>query len=189
YLVNRYDRVEPEWISTLLRSIQQRGPDDEGVCRIARPDRRIWRYATERSSPAVTSQYDHYAAAGPAHDTALLHTRYSIIDLNDRSHQPFVSRDGSTCAVFNGEIYNYLEVRAQLESAGVQFRTSSDTEVLVEGYALWKDEVWQHLNGFWAVALYDRSDGSIVLSRDRLGLAPLYYYDAGQGFFFASSLR
>ncbi len=189
YLVNRHERVEPEWISTLLRSIRQRGPDDEGVCRISRPDRRIWRYATERSSPAVTSQCDHYAAAGPAHDTALLHTRYSIIDLNDRSHQPFVSRDGSTCAVFNGEIYNYLEVRAQLESAGVQFRTSSDTEVLVEGYALWKDEVWQHLNGFWAVALYDRSDGSIVLSRDRLGLAPLYYYDAGQGFFFASSLR
>ena len=189
YLVNHHERVEPEWISTLLRSIQQRGPDDEGVCRISRTDRRIWRYATERSSPSTTSQYDHYAANAPAHDAALIHTRYSIIDLSDRSHQPFVSRDGSISAVFNGEIYNYLEVRAQLESAGVQFRTSSDTEVLVEGYALWKNEVWKRLNGFWAVALYDRSDASIVVSRDRLGLAPLYYHDSADGFFFASSLR
>ena len=191
YLVHHHDEVDPEWISSLLRHIRQRGPDDEGVCRISRPGKRLRLYKTEATPPSAAPDADHYDhdRGGFEHDAALIHTRYSIIDLSDRGHQPFVSRDGSAVAVFNGEIYNYLEVRAQLEAEGVRFRTSSDTEVLVEGYVRWKDDLWHRLNGFWAVALYDQTDSSVVLSRDRLGLAPLYYRASERGLFFASSLR
>jgi asparagine synthase (glutamine-hydrolysing) len=92
-------------------------------------------------------------------------------------------------AVFNGEIYNYIELREELSALGARFKTSSDTEVLVEGYCLLKDKLWARLNGFWAVALYDFRDGRVTLSRDRIGVAPLYYRQTEEGFYFASMIR
>lgn len=178
-------------IHVLLKSIRQRGPDDEGVCLIQRQTKSKKFYKTDVTLATIGSGLDHINDRQSiiTHDVGLIHTRYSIIDLMEGGHQPFVSCDNSIVAIFNGEIYNYIELRSELSALGIQLRTSSDTEVLVEGYRNWKDELWSKLNGFWAVALYNFNDNSIVLSRDRLGVAPLYYREMPDGFYFSSSIQ
>jgi asparagine synthase (glutamine-hydrolysing) len=178
------------YIDALLGPIRQRGPDDEGLCLINREKRSVRAFRTDRTSLKLS----YLPPLGgelslPLHDAALIHTRYSIIDLTEGGHQPFVSSDGTITAVFNGEIYNYLELREELSARGVVFRTHSDTEVLVEGYRLWGHDLWNRMNGFWAVAMYNVQDRVLILSRDRIGVAPLYYRETPRGLFFASSIR
>jgi len=171
--------------------IRQRGPDDEGVSLISRKDRKIKVYSTEKTVPALGAVLPRVQDKGSVirHDIAFIHSRYAIIDLTEGGHQPFISRDGSIAAVFNGEIYNYLELKEELLSLGVVFRTTSDTEVLVEGYRVWGEDLWAMMNGFWAVVLYDLNDDSVVFSRDRIGVAPLYYKETPEGVFFASYIE
>lgn len=102
------------------------------------------------------------------------HLRLSIIDLDKRSNQPFVYK-GLTI-VYNGEIYNFKEVRAELITLGYEFKTTSDTEVLIIGYHEWGKEVVQKLNGMFAFAIHDKSKNIIFCSRDRIGVKPFYYY-------------
>jgi asparagine synthase (glutamine-hydrolysing) len=178
------------YIDVLTRPIRGRGPDDEGLCLIDRERRLVRSYRTNFTSPKM-SHLPHIGddAHRLAHDAALIHTRYSIIDLSEGGHQPFVSQDGSIIAVFNGEIYNYIELREELVAKDVRFRTSSDTEVLVEGYRVWGNDLWNKMNGFWAVVLYDLRSDELVFSRDRIGVAPLYYRELPEGFFFASLIQ
>jgi asparagine synthase (glutamine-hydrolysing) len=117
------------------------------------------------------------------------HRRLSIIDLSIGGHQPMVSADGSLVIVYNGEIYNFVELRRELEEAGRIFRSDSDTEVILHAYARWGADCVSHFNGMWAFALFDRRTRQIILSRDRFGIKPLYYYH-GQGVFaFASEIK
>jgi asparagine synthase (glutamine-hydrolysing) len=155
------------YIDVLTRPIRGRGPDDEGLCLIDRERRLVRSYRTNFTSPKM-SHLPHIGddAHRLAHDAALIHTRYSIIDLSEGGHQPFVSQDGSIIAVFNGEIYNYIELREELVAKDVRFRTSSDTEVLVEGYRVWGNDLWNKMNGFWAVVLYDLRSDELVFSRE-----------------------
>jgi len=174
----------------MIGPIRQRGPDDEGICLIDREQRSVHFCRTDLTIPAFATLPDFRVDAGSyRHDAALIHTRYSIIDLTEGGHQPFVSADGTIVAVYNGEIYNYLELQASLRAEGVIFRTHSDTEVLVEGYRIWGHDLWNRMNGFWAVALYDVRTDEFVFSRDRIGVAPLYYRELPTGFFFASQIR
>lgn len=116
------------------------------------------------------------------------HRRLSIVDIAD-GHQPMLTEDGSLVLVFNGEIYNHHELRRDLESHGVIFRTDhSDTEVLLHGYRKWGRSVVDRLNGMWAFALLDRSQGVLWLSRDRFGKKPLYYSQRRGDFYFSSEL-
>lgn len=119
---------------------------------------------------------------------ALGHRRLSIIDVAGGS-QPMTSGDGSLVIVFNGEIYNYVELREDLRRLGHQFRSSSDTEVLLEGYAEWGLGLHERLNGMWAFALWDRKNRRLVLSRDRLGEKPLYYAVHDNTLVFGSELK
>jgi asparagine synthase (glutamine-hydrolysing) len=190
YIRAQRSRVDPALIERLMEPIRGRGPDDEGACFIDRERGNVVPAATDASVEEVTSRLPHFRAEAASldHDVGFLHTRYAIVDLSPGGHQPFLSSDGRVAAVFNGEIYNYCELRSELESIGAAFRTTSDTEVLVEGYCRWGEELWPRMNGFWAVALFDRRDGSVVLSRDRIGVAPLYFREAGDGLYFASAI-
>ena len=176
-------------IPILAKGIEQRGPDDEGVCLIARNKKLCKSYKTARTLPVIALDHIERTQSLIDHDVAFVHARYSIIDLTAGGHQPFRSADGKIVLVFNGEIFNYVELREQLHNLGVSFRTCSDTEVLVEGYRIWGNQVWEKLNGFWAVALYDFSSERLILSRDRLGIAPLYYRETDDGLYFASSIQ
>ena len=117
----------------------------------------------------------------------LAHRRLSVIDL-ERGGQPMTDPSGQVTVSYNGEIYNYLELRSELAAAGYQFRTTSDTEVLLTGYLHWGVEVLQHLAGMYAFAIWDARDRSLLLARDRLGVKPLYWGRVpGGGVIFASA--
>ena len=122
---------------------------------------------------------------GPA---VLGHTRLSIIDLRPESNQPFLSADGEVALVFNGEIYNYKALAEDLKASGVALRTRSDTEVILELYRRDGLDFLQELRGMFAVGLWDRRKGRVVLARDRLGKKPLFYHLGPGGLAFASEL-
>lgn len=112
------------------------------------------------------------------------HSRLSIIDLNSRSNQPFQKKNCTL--IFNGEIYNYLEIRKDLEKQGVQFLTNSDTEVLLESYLRFGKDCVQQFEGMWSFALFDGNTNELFLSRDRFGEKPLFYMETDHGIYFAS---
>jgi len=118
----------------------------------------------------------------------LAHVRLSVIDVAGGA-QPMTNEDGDVRVVYNGEIYNYLELRHELEVRGHVFRTRSDTEVLVHGYEQWGEELLERLNGQFAFALHDRRTASLFLARDRFGILPLYYAERGGDLYFASEIK
>ncbi len=119
------------------------------------------------------------------------HRRLSIIDLSTNANQPMTSSCGRYTLVYNGEIYNFKEVAAQLqkEKSGFTFQTNSDTEVLLEAFACWGEKLIEKLNGMFAFAVYDNVREELLLCRDRIGIKPLYYYWDGKNFLFSSELK
>jgi asparagine synthase (glutamine-hydrolysing) len=115
--------------------------------------------------------------------------RLSIIDLDEAANQPFVAPDGASWIVFNGEIYGFRRLRSELEKAGHAFRTHSDTEVLLTAYLEWGEDFVDHVDGMFAIALWDARDRRLRLYRDRPGIKPLFYYYNGRQFAFASELK
>ena len=114
--------------------------------------------------------------------------RLSIIDL-DGGGQPMTNESGTVHVVFNGEIYNFAEIRDTLHRCGHQFRTRSDTETIVHAYEEWGDDFVTRLNGMFAIALWDESRARLILARDRLGIKPLYYARVNSALVFASELK
>jgi asparagine synthase (glutamine-hydrolysing) len=117
------------------------------------------------------------------------HRRLSIIDLSDAGHQPMPSDDGRLWLTYNGEIYNYLELRAELQALGRVFRTETDSEVLLQAYEEWGTGSLDRLNGMFAFAIWDRELGSLFCARDRFGVKPLYYTTVAGRFRFASEIK
>ena len=152
-----------ERIAPMLEAIEHRGRDDQGVF--------------------VSVPY------GDGMKACLGHRRLSIIDTSPAGHQPFLSDDKRFALTYNGEIYNYKEVRAELESAGETFRTESDTEVLLRSFQKWGTECLEKLNGMFAFAVWDDAKKELTLVRDRAGIKPLYYAKTPDGFVFASEIK
>ncbi len=118
------------------------------------------------------------------------HRRLSILDLSENGRQPMAYGSGRYWITFNGEIYNFLEVRAELEAKGHTFRSESDTEVILAAYAQWGAECLGRFNGMWAFAIWDTQERTLFLARDRFGKKPLFYAELGQGrFAFASEMK
>lgn len=122
-------------------------------------------------------------------NTALGFVRLSILDLSRAGHQPMESDGGRFVIVFNGEIFNYIELREELAGKGYQFRTGTDTEVLLAAYSEWGVECLDRLNGMWAFVIYDRNTRSSFAARDRYGIKPFYYYSDNERLIFASEIN
>ena len=116
------------------------------------------------------------------------HRRLKIIDLSEAAQQPMVDSDLGLSITFNGAIYNYKELKKELEEKGYRFFSTGDTEVILKAYHAWGSECVRRLNGMFAFAIHERDTGRVVLARDRLGIKPLYYTESSQTFRFASTL-
>lgn len=119
----------------------------------------------------------------------LAHARLAVIDLSPAGHQPMASADETVWITYNGEIYNFAEIRPELEALGYPFRSRSDTEVIVNGWHAWGPGIFSRLRGMFALALWDRRSQELVLARDRIGKKPLYYGRSGRAFLFGSEIK
>ncbi len=119
----------------------------------------------------------------------LTHARLSILDISDAANQPFYSADKRYWIIFNGEIYNFIEIRKELELFGYKFRSQSDTEVALYAYLHWGEAFQKKCNGMWALAIWDDHEKTLFLSRDRFGVKPLYWYESKGNFYFASEMK
>ncbi len=143
----------------------------------------------------LTGLMAHRGPSGAGHwfnaerNVALGHRRLAIIDPGEGGYQPMVSADGRHIIVFNGEIYNFLELRAELEASGVRFRTQSDTEVVLAAWQTWREGMLLRFNGMWALAIFDTATKELFLARDRFGIKPLLYALSPDCFAFASEHR
>jgi len=145
--------------------ISHRGPDGEGIFFVSSDVSAL--YKTSKSRGLATNiETQHY-------DVAMGHKRLSIIDLSDDGLQPFV--DDELSLVFNGEIFNYIELKEILLEEGVSFETSTDTEVVLKAYKHWGTDCFSRFNGMWAICIYHKKNNTVLLSRDRFGIKPLYY--------------
>ena len=189
---------QPAPSAGLLRAMStdlvHRGPDDEGFVLINRARGLSADFssasspeAIRRSLPSV-EQADSWAVLNGA-DLFLAHRRFAIISPTPEGHQPFRDSNADLVLIFNGEIYNYLELRTELQAAGSVFRTATDTEVLAEAYRAWGEGCFERLNGMWALAIYDFRQRLFLLSRDRTGERPLYWTRNPKGMFFASEIK
>ena len=147
------------WLEQGLHSMHHRGPDGSG----------IW--------------------ISDDHKTVFGHNRLSIIDLSLEGNQPMVNGDGDLCITFNGEIYNYLDLKKELVGAGYSFRSNSDTEVLLAGYHAWGTGILNKVNGMFAFAIWNKAHQKIFIARDRAGEKPLFYFQNDREILFASELK
>ncbi|MBI4122984.1 MAG: asparagine synthase (glutamine-hydrolyzing) [Parcubacteria group bacterium] len=151
--------LEESVLSRMAECLSHRGPDDRGV---------------------FVSQ---------EHGIGLGHTRLAIIDLSSLGHQPMANKTKTLWIAFNGEIYNFQEVRSELEKRGRKFKSASDTEVILEAYEEWGMESVARFRGMFAFAIWDANSGKLILCRDRAGVKPLYYYQKNGLLLFASELK
>ena len=147
------------WIKSNLNKISHRGPDDKG----------IW------------NSNDQLVCLG--------HTRLSIIDLSYKNHQPIVDEERKISLIFNGEIYNYMDLKVQLENLGYRFKTNGDTEVLLKSYVHWKEDCFKKIEGMFAFSICDEKRKKVFLVRDQYGQKPLYYKYFNQTLKFGSELK
>ena len=151
--------VDPAGLVAMRDALEHRGPDDAGS----------WLSADGR--------------------VGLGHRRLSIVDLSEGGAQPMVDNGGQFVLTYNGEIYNYLEIRKELTSLGAHFRSRSDSEVILEAYKQWGSDCLSRFNGMFAFAIWDRNQQRLLLARDRYGIKPLYYAFFDDCFLFASEQK
>jgi len=193
--------VDPHAIKRMCDTLSHRGPDDAGYayfrvgssdggeggawCAFADPK---FRHVNEHL-PVLGSQFFHDEMAASRFSVALGHRRLAIIDLTHYGHQPMASSDCRYWITFNGEIYNFPQLRDELTSQGHIFRTRSDTEVILHLWEQHGPAAMEKLDGMFAFAIYDRVSNELTLVRDRFGVKPLYYAFAGGALVFASEIK
>ncbi len=156
-----YKSVTEEQLWDMNNTMYHRGPNDGGILQFRQGEKEI----------------------------GLAQRRLSILDLSELGHQPMLSADGRYIIVYNGEIYNFKELRKELENKGYKFISNCDTEVILYAYAEWGKNCFSRFNGMFAIAIYDKSEQRLILARDRIGKKPLYYYSDKGHFVFGSELK
>ena len=181
-------------VFAMSQSIKHRGPDGEGFAffsnthsapvyssetPIVNKESKTFLFNPNISIQNIESNYS----------IAFAHRRLSIIDLSESGHQPMCDTQGDYWITFNGEVYNYIELREELKNKGHVFVTQTDTEVVIEAYKEWGFECLQKFNGMFAFSLYDKKNNQVFCARDRVGVKPFYYSNTNSSFAFASEYK
>lgn len=182
--------VDAQLIQRMCDSIRHRGPDDEGYL-FADPEfGKCHEMSGVDTVDVIRGSYPRVSDEPvPRASVALGHRRLSIIDLSPSGHQPMSDEQGLRWIIYNGEIYNYKELRADLEGRGYRFRSTSDTEVLLKSYLEWGVRCVERLNGMFSFCVLDMPRKIIFLARDRFGIKPFYYFHDETRFLFASEIK
>lgn len=176
----------------LIRSssiIDYRGPDDEGFLTYSTGDKpKVW---AGKATAESTLSYWRYDTLTPDNEfvVGFGHRRLSILDLSPAGHQPMLLPQASLAITFNGEVYNYLEIKAELEGLGHSFKTKSDTEVILHAWQQWGRGCLDKFNGMFAFVVLDHNKRKVYAVRDRFGVKPLYYYVSESSVVFASEIK
>lgn len=171
-----------------LQALRHRGPNGEGLCLIDSRSGKSWILQTDDTPAGVTCDLllDDYVDRSA--DMILAQKRLSIFDLSIRGHQPM--RDGKeNVIVFNGEVYNFIELRDELKVRGHRFTTNSDTEVVLAAYRQWGTDCFQRFNGMWSIMIWDAIQRKLIVSNDRIGIKQLYRWVDGKDWMYASELK
>lgn len=174
-------------LSKMCNAARHRGPDDEGYSLYEEKCGVISLFGGDETSREL--MLPHMDEANSSYSAGFGFRRLSIVDLTVSGHQPMVSADRRYMMVFNGEIYNYLEIRGELELDGIRFISDSDSEVVLKAYQKWGRDCVTRFNGMWAICIFDAKDKSLFCSRDRLGVKPFYYHYKNGRFVFASEIK
>lgn len=180
--------VDLAMVRAATNRIRHRGPDDEGYLLINTQSGHVVSCSGDDTDVALDLPLIDVFYGQPF-DLALGFRRLAILDLSPAGHQPMASADGRCWIAYNGEIYNYLELRAELAGYGYEFHTATDTEVILAAYRQWGVESLAHFNGDWAFALWDSQERRLFLARDRFGVKPLHYVNEKGKYLFASEIR
>lgn len=175
-------------VVAMTRAIAHRGPDDEGF--IIDNNGLAKLFSGQDSSPTLRAILPDVSVGFETPTRwAFGHRRFSIIDTKSRAHQPMLDIKERTLLCFNGELYNYVELRRELEALGETFTTTSDTEVLLAAWTLWGERALEKMNGMWGFAVADFRTGEKFLCRDRIGEKPIFHTEADGVLYFASEIR
>ena len=171
--------------------MRHRGPDDEGFTLIDTRTDVVRNFSGAESDRDVSALYPQIETAPTdfPHDIGMAHRRYAIVDLSPGGHQPMWDPNFEVCVSFYGEVYNYVELRQELEKSGTRFHTRSDTEVILQAYIAWGTAAFARFNGPFAIALYDKRSRTFLLCRDRIGKATFYYTVKNNRFYWASEIK
>lgn len=191
--VERRDIDLAKGARVLSEKLRHRGPDDEGFL-FFEGESSVCAFGEDTQKSSIGNAYNFSAKvsvteAAKEKSAVFMHRRLSIIDTGPGGYQPMCDAEENCWITYNGEIYNYIELRKELEQLGHRFRTQSDTEVLLHSYLQWGEECLRKLNGMFAFALWDKKNKKIFCARDRGGVKPLYYYFKNGIFCFASELK
>ena len=178
--------VDAPLLRQMTDVIRHRGPDDEGYALV--DENGVHSYGGPDTMPDLQlPRLEPGTGAGAF--LGFGHRRLSILDLSAGGHQPMCLPERDIVLTYNGELYNYLELKAKLESMGYAFQTGSDTEVLLYAYCAWGEDCLTHFNGMWAFVLWDGQENKLFCARDRLGAKPFHYYHRDNYFVFGSELK
>ena len=186
-LVSFAGPLGPDLIGTMTHMLRHRGPDDEGYLALNIREELARPVALSGTESKVTTDLPRATFPGQAH-LYLGHRRLAIVDLSPAGHQPMRYGD-HLWLVFNGEIYNYVELRQELKAEGYAFHTGTDSEVILAAYDRWGEGCVTRFNGDWAFCILDTQRRMLFLSRDRYGIKPLYYVKTDDCFAFASEIK
>ena len=181
--------VNPSSLNTMSKILRHRGPDDEGFATTDAFNPVTYFKGDDTISELSNLPHILNHIAHTKNTIGLVHRRLSILDLSSSGHQPMTYNNGNYTIVFNGEIYNYKELKNELSEKGFEFTSDSDTEVILAAYNYWGENCVQKFIGMWAFALYDNKKKQLFLSRDRFGIKPLYYFQNKTTFAFASEIK
>ena len=185
---NQEGTVDPRALQRAATAIRHRGPDDEGYLLVDSAGDRILVARGDETHAAIQAPY--VGMVEPAgFDLGFAFRRLSIVDLTPAGHQPMASADGRYWIVYNGEIYNYVELRRDLAGRGHRFRSETDTEVVLAAFHEWGPGCLHRFNGMWAFAIWDSATRRLFVARDRFGVKPLHYVYEGGRFAFASEIK